>query len=66
MTPAAKKRLLAALKWTLALLVFFFIGRELARSSAEFRQYEWNLQYGWLAAAGALYLAGFFFAACFI
>ena len=65
MTPAAKKRLPAALKWTLALLVFFFIGRELARSSAEFRQYEWNLQYGWLAAAGALYLAGFFFAACF-
>ena len=40
MTPAAKKRLLAALKWTLALLVFFFIGRELARSSAESRVFS--------------------------
>ncbi|MBQ3388288.1 MAG: flippase-like domain-containing protein [Thermoguttaceae bacterium] len=65
MTPAAKKRLLSALKWTLTLLVFFFIGRELVKSSAEFRQYRWNLRYGWLAAAGALYLAGFFFASCF-
>ncbi len=65
MTPAAKKRLLAVLKWTLTLVVFLFIGLELMKSSDEFRRYDWNLRYGWLAAAGLLYLAAYFPSSCF-
>ena len=65
MTPAAKKCAVGLVKWTLTLLVFFFIGRELVKSSDEFRRYEWNLRWGWLAAAGLFYLAGYFFSSCF-
>ncbi len=65
MTPAAKKRLTCAVKWSLTLLVFFFIGRELFKASDEFRRYTWNLRYGWLAAAGLFYLGGYFFSSCF-
>ncbi|MBO7726276.1 MAG: flippase-like domain-containing protein [Thermoguttaceae bacterium] len=65
MTPKTKKYAVAAVKWTLTLLVFVFLGRELVRSSDEFRRYEWNLQYGWLAAAALLYLAAYFPSSCF-
>ncbi|MGI5831680.1 MAG: lysylphosphatidylglycerol synthase transmembrane domain-containing protein [Thermoguttaceae bacterium] len=65
MPPVTKKCLIGLVKWTLTLLVFFFIGRELVKSSDEFRHYEWNLHYGRLVAAGLLYLAAFFPASYF-
>ena len=65
MTPAAKKKLITAVKLALTLVVFLFLGRELAKSAEEFRNYEWNLQYGWLCLAGVFYLAAFFPSSCF-
>lgn len=60
-----KKRLVLAAKLALTLLVFLFIGRELYKSAAEFRQYQWNLRWSWLTLAGLFYLTAFFPASCF-
>lgn len=60
-----KRRIIGGLKIALVILVFAFIGWELAKSAEEFRHYHWDLRLGWLMLSSLLYLAAYFPAALF-
>ena len=60
-----RKRLIFWTKIGLSLLVLGWIFWRLYEAAAEIRHYDWTLHAGWIAAAGAIYLAAYFPAASF-
>ncbi len=61
MTPSTsrgKTVLLLAVKTAILVLVLWAVGDTLRKAAGELSGYDWSLRWGWLAAAGLIYLVG--------